>query len=229
MPTLVNRAKVTTATTGTLPIALGAAESGYQTFADAGVADGDTVSYVIEDGNSWEIGTGTYTAAVPGLSRNLVESSTGSLLNLSGSAVVYVTALAEDIVTPSNTQTLSNKTLDAPHLVNSYTEALGTAYLTGPGATAFWLNTGSIFEVTVTNSSTGAQFEFYFPPEAGVLQSYTIKVTGTGGVITWPAEVIWPGGTAPAAPDNAEEYVYVLFTDDGGTTYYGFLAGASMG
>jgi len=98
MVTLVNRAKVATATTGTGTITLGSAESGYQSFADAGVINSDVVRYTIEDGDAWEIGSGTYSAGT--LTRVLDESSTGSLLNLSGDAVVYVTAAGEDIQQP---------------------------------------------------------------------------------------------------------------------------------
>ena len=97
MVTLVNRAKVSTITTGTGTITLGSAEDGYQTFASAGVSDLDVVRYVIEDGTAWEIGTGTYTNTGTTLSRTLGSSSTGALLVLTGSAVVFVGATAEDL------------------------------------------------------------------------------------------------------------------------------------
>ena len=100
MATLVNRAKVATATTGTGTISLGAADVGYQTFADAGVSNADVVRYTIEDGTAWEIGTGTYTASGATLSRSMTESSTGSLLSLTGAASVFVTAAAADIQQP---------------------------------------------------------------------------------------------------------------------------------
>jgi hypothetical protein len=62
------------------------------------VVDADVVRYVIEDGTDWEIGTGTYTASGTTLTRTVAESSNAdAALNLTGSAVVYVSATAEDI------------------------------------------------------------------------------------------------------------------------------------
>jgi len=98
MVKLVNRAKMTTSTTSTGTITLGSAATGYQSFAAAGVVNGDIVRYVIEDGNNWEIGTGTYTASGTTLTRNVSESSNSdSAINLSGSAIVFVSATLGDL------------------------------------------------------------------------------------------------------------------------------------
>ena len=98
MAVLKNRAKMSTSTTGTGTITLGSAEDGYQTFADAGVANADVVRYIIEDGNNFEIGTGTYTSSGTTLSRTVSESSnSNNAINLSGSATVFIGATAEDI------------------------------------------------------------------------------------------------------------------------------------
>lgn len=97
MAKLFNRAKMTTSTTGTGTVTLGSASVGFQTFADAGVSNGDVVQYVIEEGSNFELGTGTYTASGTTLSRTPTESSnSGSAITLSGAATVSVTAIDDD-------------------------------------------------------------------------------------------------------------------------------------
>ena len=103
MPVLTNRAYVATSTTGTGTLTLGSAIAGYQTFAASGVSNGDEVRYTILDGSNWEIGAGTYTASGTTLSRTPSESSNGgSAIVLTGSAEVFITAAAGDILQPAN-------------------------------------------------------------------------------------------------------------------------------
>ena len=95
---LGNRAKMSTSTTGTGTITLGSALSGYQTFAQAGITNGQTVRYAIEDGTNFEIGSGVYTSSGTTLTRNVTESSNSdNAINLSGSGEVFITASAADI------------------------------------------------------------------------------------------------------------------------------------
>lgn len=94
---LYNLARMTTATTGTGTITLGSAATGFISFATAGVSDGESITYAIEDGNNREIGRGTYTASGTTLTRSVLKSTNaGSAINLSGSAQVFITDAAED-------------------------------------------------------------------------------------------------------------------------------------
>jgi len=99
MNSLGDLARVTTATTGTGTLTLGAPVAGYLTFAQAGIADGTVVSYGIADGANSETGAGTYSGGT--LTRS-VYRSTGAgntaPINLSGAAQVFVTALSADFL-----------------------------------------------------------------------------------------------------------------------------------
>jgi len=93
MAKLFNLARMTTATAGTGTITLGAAVSGYLSFAAAGVANGETVTYGIKDGSNSEIGEGVYTASGTTLTRSVIKSTNSdSAISLSGSAEVFITA-----------------------------------------------------------------------------------------------------------------------------------------
>lgn len=98
---LYNLARMTTATTGTGTITLASAVSGFLSFASAGVSNGDTVTYAIRDGANSEIGRGVYTSSGTTLTRASILNSTnsGSAINLSGSAEVFITPAATDLVT----------------------------------------------------------------------------------------------------------------------------------
>jgi len=57
-----------------------------------------------------------------------------------------------------------------------------------------------------------------------------IKQDATGGrALTWPASIKWPGGAAPTLSTALNKVdLVVLETLDGGTTWYGSLAGADF-
>lgn len=104
MAKLYNGIRVTTATTGTGTITLGSAVSGWLTFAQGGVGNGETVTYAIHDGTSFEIGRGVYTSSGTTLTRSVLKSTnSNAAINLSGAAQVLVTAAAEDFRSLPNT------------------------------------------------------------------------------------------------------------------------------
>jgi hypothetical protein len=78
-------------------------------------------------------------------------------------------------------------------------------------------NTGGAWSLTMTGNTTftfGATTNNY---SVGLI----VELTGNGGTVTWPASVDWAGGTAPDAPASGETDIYVFWTRDGGTTWYG--------
>ena len=95
---LANRVQETTATTGTGPVTLAGAVSGYQSF--AAIGNGNTTYYTIVSGTNWEVGIGTYTAAGTVLARTTILSSSaaGAAITLAGTSTVFVAYPAEDAI-----------------------------------------------------------------------------------------------------------------------------------
>lgn len=133
MAKLANLARVTTATTGTGTITLGAAVSGCLSFAQAGVQNGDIVSYGIKDGSNSEVGTGTYTSSGTTLTRSVTKSTnSNAAINLSGTAEVFITARAEDLVfstVPQGRLTLTSATPVMATSVSAATTLYYTPYI----------------------------------------------------------------------------------------------------
>lgn len=158
---------MTTATTGTGTITLGSPSPGFQSFADAGVANGDVVSYVIEDGDNWEIGTGTYAASGTTLSRGATESNnSGNAINLSGSAEVFISVVSSEIVQPSNLKTVNGNSLIGSGDVEIEGSGGSSVIISATEPTdvpegTIWLDTSEsptfqdIFELAQANGFTG--------------------------------------------------------------------------
>ena len=88
------------------------------------------------------------------------------------------------------------------------------------------LATGNVF---ADAPSANATYVFSNPAASGLANGFTLKITPSATVtITWPTSVDWAGGTAPDAPASGATNIYTFYTTDGGTTYYGFLAGGAM-
>ena len=86
------------------------------------------------------------------------------------------------------------------------------------------LATGGTFSFTPSGATT---VSFTNPPASGTATGFSLEVVNTGGyALTWPSSVKWHLGAAPTATATKELYTFV--TVDGGTTYYGKLAGSDI-
>ena len=79
------------------------------------------------------------------------------------------------------------------------------------------VNNGGAFSLSMSGNTT-----FTFSgATSGMSNGFILQLTGNGSTVTWPSSVDWAGGTAPDAPASGETDIYVFWTRDGGTTWYG--------
>ena len=73
---------------------------------------------------------------------------------------------------------------------------------------------GNYFTKTINGNIT---FTFSNVPAARAF-SLTLELTHTSGTVTWPSSVKFPAATAPTLTAG-KTHLFVLVTDDGGTTF----------
>ncbi len=117
----------------------------------------------------------------------------------------------------------------AKFYVNGVTKSLSytETYITLSGTTpSVDCTAGNIFDITTSGDTT---FTFINPPASGTAYSFTLKIVSGGShSITWPTSVLWPEGIPPSAPASGDTDVYIFYTTNAGTDWYGFQAGNAM-
>ena len=105
----------------------------------------------------------------------------------------------------------------------TYQDTVGTE-----SSGALDLATGNVFSHA---PSANVTYVFNNPPSSGTAFGFTLKVSPSATITqTWPASVTWVSGSAPTATASGATDVFTFYTQDGGTTYYGFETGqASSG
>jgi hypothetical protein len=94
------------------------------------------------------------------------------------------------------------------------------------GATTLDLTTANVFTATATANVTISVTNV---PASGTAASATILATNFGAyTITWPAGTVWSTGSTPTLLASGVSTV-VLYTVNGGATWYGALSGGVLG
>ena len=151
--------------------------------------------------------------------------ASGTMTNVTGlpPAGVVGTAAILGANTFTGAQNLADNTLQRANLLDysEVTNAIGNA----TGAKTIDLTLGNSVTATTTGATT---WTFSNPTASDELCGFSLKlVNGGSATQTWPTTVDWPAATAPTLTASGTD-VLVFITCDGGTTWYGFVAGLAL-
>jgi len=162
-----------------------------------------------------------------------VTASTADLNILDGATVTTAEINYNDITTLGTTEASKVVTADVNGVVtfdNGITEEF-TAVTSSSNAVTVNSRDGTVFSHTLTENTT---FTFSNPAASGKSSAFALKIvqdaSASGYTVTWPSAVDWPDATAPTLTSTASAVdQFVFYTHDGGTTWYGFVAGQALG
>ena len=173
--------------------------------------------------------TGSGAATVSGTYPNFEVASVNTTYTAGTGLVLAGTefSVATTVVTSTYTGDVD---ITGELIVDSYNETFAAVTSTS-NATTIDCEAGNSFSHTLTENTT---FTFSNPPTTGTSYAFTLKLvqdaSASGYTVTWPASVDWPSATAPTLTATASAVdVFVFYTHDGGTTFYGFVAGQALG
>lgn len=125
----------------------------------------------------------------------------------------------------ANPLNLEDGVLQRPE-VKDYAETVNAIGGTGGGTQDIDLTAGNVVTATVDTSAN--TFTFSNPPATGRAGSFTLILTNGGSqTVNWPSSVDWDYGTVPVLTTAGVD-ILTFTTVNGGTTWYGLLAGRDM-
>jgi hypothetical protein len=152
--------------------------------------------------------------------------STGTFTDLTATNSLSVTG---DTTATGDLDITGDVDITGELIAQSYNETFA-AVTSSSNATTVNCEAGNVFSHTLTEATT---FTFSNPPASGTAFGFTLKVvqdsSASGFAVTWPSAVDWAAATAPTLTATASAVdVFVFFTHNGGTTWYGFTAGQAL-
>lgn len=193
------------------------------------VTDGN---FIVGDGTNWVVESGDTALASLGVTAtgtelNALDGYTGDTTDLNRLEITTEgTSEASKVVTAdSSGDILASQEFKA----KSYNETFATVS-SSTNSTVIDCETANVFSTTLSENTT---FTFSNPPATGTAYSFTLKMVqdsgGSNFSVTWPSTVKWSENVSPVLTNasNAVD-ILVFMTHDGGTNWYGFVAGLNM-
>ena len=175
--------------------------------------------------------TGVVTAPSPMTLGGVSMTATAAELNILDGVTATTAALNYlDIATLGLTAASKAVTADANGVVTHDAGTSGeyTAVTSSSNAVSLNLQLGDNFSHDLTENTT---ISFANPAASGKVSTATLRIIqgSTARTITWHSSIKWAGDEAPTLSTGDDDVdVFVFYTVDAGTTYYGFTAGQDM-